>query len=347
MRKFLRIFSIILLVLWMGLIFFFSGQTADNSSETSGQVIEVIAEKFYPDFEQMTEIEKEEFISSLQFTVRKTAHIGIYAVLGFLAFLTFISYVNLHFFARIFWAAAVSCVYAAGDEFHQRFVVGRSCEFRDFLLDTAGILAAIIICSLFVKIISPLRRKTAFAGVTKKSLMNQNYELYQKLDKAYYRNKTLEDRIDEHKAVIEKLETELQQKAVAEELAEEIPETVEEPEADLPEEVDSEPKTDSEVIPTETEKREMKINDELEYAAKVIGICVVEVTKVCNKLTADGQDETKKELVNLALGRNEVLKSEILKIMNMEIEFSQKKDLIERERQETFDYFDSIIAQIS
>ena len=76
MRNFLRVLSVILLISWMGLIFFFSSQTADTSSQTSGQVIEIIAEKVYPDFNQMTETEREELVSSLQFKVRKSAHIG-------------------------------------------------------------------------------------------------------------------------------------------------------------------------------------------------------------------------------------------------------------------------------
>ena len=54
MRLFLRISSVILTVTLMGLIFFFSAQDADLSSATSGQVIEFVAEKVYPDFEYLT-----------------------------------------------------------------------------------------------------------------------------------------------------------------------------------------------------------------------------------------------------------------------------------------------------
>ena len=94
MRLVLRVLSIILLVLWMGLIFFLSGQNAETSSTTSSQVIETLAEKFYPEYNEMTDAEREEFISSLQFTVRKTAHICMFAVLGFFAFLTFVRVMN-------------------------------------------------------------------------------------------------------------------------------------------------------------------------------------------------------------------------------------------------------------
>lgn len=339
MRKFLRILSVILLVLWMGIIFFFSSQTAEESSQTSGAVIEVIAEKFYPDFEQMTEEKQQEIVASFQFVVRKATHIGTFAVLGFLAFLTFISYVNLRFFTRIFWATSISCIYAAGDEFHQRFVVGRSCELRDFLLDTAGILAAVLICSLFVKIIGPLRRKTAFAGVGKKKLININNELYEKLDGSLCRNKQLEDEVSDQKRIIEELKNELQYHVP-------IQPQQETPQENLKEILAENIETESEAEPMETEKREVELSEEIEYAAKVIGLAVVEVTKVCNKLGVSEQNETKKELMNLALGRNEVLKAQILDIVNSDVTFEEKKALMEKEKQQAFDYFDSIIAQM-
>ncbi|MBE6787465.1 MAG: hypothetical protein E7537_03865 [Ruminococcaceae bacterium] len=353
MRSFFRVLSVILLVCWMTFIFFLSNQNADASSQTSGQVIEVLAEKFYPEFEQMTEPQKQEVISSLQFVVRKSAHVGMFAVLGLLSFLTFISYVDLRFFTRTFWAVAVSVLYAATDEYHQRFVGGRSCELRDFLIDTAGILAAVLLCTAFVKIIGPLRRKTAYAGVSKKALKELNYELYEKLDAAEFRNQKLKNKISEHKQTIEKLELQLQlQETVAEpkkpsfeqplieieksqENSEETCEVVEEIE-----------ETEVLEVAKETEITEMKLDDQMNYAAKVIGECVVEVTKVCNKLTVSSNDETQKELVNLALGRCEVSKSEILKIISSDMTFDQKKNLIENERKETFDYFDSIMAQM-
>ena len=342
MRKFLRIFSIILLVLWMGLIFFLSSQTADASSQTSGQVIEVLAEKFYPDFEGMTDSEKEAVVSSLQFAVRKATHIGIFAVLGFLAFLTFISYVNLRFATRIFWATALSCLYAASDEFHQRFVTGRSCELRDFLLDTAGILGAVLICSLFVKIVAPLRRKTAFEGVTKKILISLNNELYEKLNDSFSKTARLEEQISEQSQIIEKLEKQLQwqPKAINEEESETVMADEQIQQVATQQFLEDENSQDDNI------KAEVILPDDTEYAAKVIGECVVEVTRVCNIIATSNQDSTKKELVNLALGRTEVLKSQILRILDTQNSFEEKKDLIENEKQEAYDYLNSITAQI-
>ena len=205
MRSFLRIFSVVLLVSWMGFIFYMSSQPAEVSSQISGGVIEIIAERFYPDFDVLSELQKAEIIESFQFIVRKAAHIAGFAVLGFFAFLSFISYTKLRRFTRVFWAAAVSLAFAASDEFHQRFVPGRSCELRDFLLDSVGVLGAVILCTLFIQIIGPLRRKSAFYGQTK-SFGAFNNELYSKLADAKHDKKLLEHRLAEQEKTIEELE---------------------------------------------------------------------------------------------------------------------------------------------
>ncbi len=328
MRSFFRVFSVVLLILWMCTIFFFSSQTADASSQTSGQLIEVLAEKFYPNFEDLSETQQQEAVESLQFYVRKAAHAAEFAILGFLAFLTFISYVNLRFFTRCFWAFAVSAIYAASDEFHQRFVVGRSCELRDFLIDASAVFVAILLTALFVKIIAPLRRKTAFAGVNKKSLVKLNTELYEQLDNSYFEQTNLKAEISNYKERIESLELELSQQKITEIQTFDC--------------VDE----GQQIMETKIEKEPVQFSDEMQYASSIIGKTVVEVTKLCNQLTKDEQDITRKELVNLALGRTEVLKSEILKILGMEISFEEKKNFIEKEQQQALDYFDSIKAQI-
>ena len=43
----------------------------------------------------------------------------------------------------------------------------------------------------------------------------------------------------------------------------------------------------------------MKLDEKMNYAAKVIGECVVEVTKVCNKITETAQTKTQKENIGI------------------------------------------------
>ena len=116
-------------------------------------------------------------------------------------------------------------------------------------------------------------------------------------------------------------------------------------------EIEEPQKTDETLAVEESLKKqcdEIQLSSEMSSAAAVIGKVVIEATKLCNSIVKTGeQDEMRKELVNLALGRTEILKSEIHKILESQISFEEKKDLIEKERQDAYDYFDSIIAQIS
>lgn len=88
------------------------------------------------------------------------------------------------------------------------------------------------------------------------------------------------------------------------------------------------------------------LTEEMEEGAKVIGKAVIEATKICNLITEKGGEDSK-ELVNLVLGRCEVLKAEILAICCCEVNFEQKLSMMESEQTVALDYFNSILAQIS
>lgn len=83
----------------------------------------------------------------------------------------------------------------------------------------------------------------------------------------------------------------------------------------------------------------------LSYGASVIGKTVVDAAKYCNVLTADGRDDSAKELVNLILGRTEVLKSEILSITSSADSDETKTQRIDAARDAALDYFKSVMAQ--
>ncbi len=332
MRSFLRVSGIILLVAWMGIIFFFSHQTAQDSSEISGSFIEIVAEKLYPDFENLSESEKADVVASFQFTVRKSAHAGAFALLGFFAFLTFVSYTRMRYWLRIFWAAAVSLIYAASDEIHQHFIEGRSCELRDFLIDAAGITLSLLFWFGIVKAIGPWRRKTAF--VPKKAAL----ALETGADALF------ESVVEKHKADIKEpvLLKEDVLETIPSEVHPETEETVPQSQPEITENIMEEiPVTEMKETQKETSA---DLSYDMQYAASAIGKVVVEVSKICDKL-ADSSDPNKKELINLALGRSEVFKSRVLYIVQSEADSELKQKMIEKEKTEAFDYFDSIIAQ--
>ena len=144
-----RIF-LALAVLWMAVIFFYSAKPADASTEDSLAVGLLIGDLFVPDFAEKPEKEQLAFAAMVDHPVRKTAHALEYALLGVL--MTGILYsekikkglkANRLFFV-IPWVLCI--LYAASDEFHQTFVPGRSGQFSDIGLDSAGALIGVLVC---------------------------------------------------------------------------------------------------------------------------------------------------------------------------------------------------------
>lgn len=74
--------------------------------------------------------------NTLDFFLRKTAHITEYFILYILSYKSFN---NNHKLAFIF-----SVLYAASDEFHQKFTPGRGPSVKDVFIDTIGIILGFI-----------------------------------------------------------------------------------------------------------------------------------------------------------------------------------------------------------
>jgi VanZ family protein len=72
--------------------------------------------------------------------LRKLAHFGEYAVLGLLL---------VRALGRELLAVAAGVAYAATDELHQHFVRGRHAAFRDVAIDSAGVLAGLLLARRF------------------------------------------------------------------------------------------------------------------------------------------------------------------------------------------------------
>ena len=146
-----KIISIILLVLWMSLIFYFSHQPSYTSDKTSNGVIDKLinivekVSKYEFNEEELNIINK-----SLVYPVRKSAHFIIYLILGILFYNLIRLYMNKNF--KILIISILMCViYACSDEIHQLFIFGRSGELRDVLIDFIGSLLGVMMAYKFYK----------------------------------------------------------------------------------------------------------------------------------------------------------------------------------------------------
>ena len=166
MKNFIRVTLLILLIAWMLLIFSLSAETATESADKSGGFSYKIAAFFMPEFEEMSEAEQLEILEKMSFPIRKAAHFSIFAVLSCLAFLNVNFFDKLSDIQKYLSALGIAAIYAASDEFHQKFVEGRSCEFRDWLIDCAGAIAGLLFCYVIAEFI----RKRSALKCGKKSL---------------------------------------------------------------------------------------------------------------------------------------------------------------------------------
>jgi VanZ family protein len=135
-----KYFFICISILIMIIIFKFSSEDAGESSRRSGIVLEFIKSL-------SSKYLKEDLLS---YAVRKSAHFTIYFLLGSSLQLSFND--NARSIPNKFIVLAIVFLYACSDELHQSFIPGRSSEFGDVLIDSAGGLASIFIGDILRKI---------------------------------------------------------------------------------------------------------------------------------------------------------------------------------------------------
>ncbi|MCM1114805.1 MAG: VanZ family protein [Clostridium sp.] len=132
-----------LTVICMGVIFWLSSRTSTESAEQSGALLQWLIDHFGNN-------------GFTDFIVRKLAH--------------FLEFTGLCFLFNIAWyytkgkaspVLSVICTsaYAATDEFHQLFVSGRSCELRDWAIDSCGAVAGAIGTMLVFYVVSLIIKK--------------------------------------------------------------------------------------------------------------------------------------------------------------------------------------------
>lgn len=122
----------------MIIIFMFSSQNSEDSSELSGGFIRTIIDAL-PFFWHTDAARKAEIVKSIHNLVRKTAHFSIYAALGFCSAGSIVRYPPQKKKIIVYLCASALCMaYAVTDELHQSLSPGRSCELRDVIIDACG-----------------------------------------------------------------------------------------------------------------------------------------------------------------------------------------------------------------
>lgn len=131
----------------MAMIFYFSSQTAEASTSTSGGFVDKIMGVICVFFSDLSAEAYQNAENIVTFIVRKSAHFIEFAFLGF--FMTL--HINTYVKKRFWLISGVLCVlYAVSDEFHQNFVSDRAPKFFDVCVDSLGSFCAIAVACLAV-----------------------------------------------------------------------------------------------------------------------------------------------------------------------------------------------------
>lgn len=144
-----RLIFLILTLLWMLLIFWFSSRDGNTSTGDSDAAGSTILKIFIKGFDNIDPVERAKRLELLTYPIRKISHGGEYAILSSLLMGVFIGLKN-RIGLEAFFSWILASIYAASDEIHQLFVPGRSGQVIDVLIDSAGAFIGVLIISLII-----------------------------------------------------------------------------------------------------------------------------------------------------------------------------------------------------
>lgn len=139
-KKLQKFLAWLALLVWMGVIFYFSHQSGDASMQLSDGILDSFKSLFQNFLDYHT----------LSYIVRKIAHFTEYFILGLLIYHLVKQY-RVISKTEIIWMILFCVIYAMSDEFHQVFIGGRSPKFFDVIIDSLGSSLSILILQLLQK----------------------------------------------------------------------------------------------------------------------------------------------------------------------------------------------------
>ena len=164
LRTILKPLSFLPALIMMYIIFSFSAQEGDVSSQLSYQAsVKIVETADYIFNADLDYYQIDEWANKIDFITRKLAHMTEYFALAIAVSFPLYVY-GMHGILLMLFAGLICVGFACGDEYHQSFVAGRSPSARDICIDSVGVFLGIIV----VRIIGWTGRKTIFRPKKKK-----------------------------------------------------------------------------------------------------------------------------------------------------------------------------------
>lgn len=133
-----------LVILWCIFIFTMSTDVG-SSSNTSSFLQEFLSQTNFLNFNLWTLEDQNLVLTSINFFIRKGAHIGEYFILAILL-VSLIKEYHVQKGKIIFLSLMISFLYASFDELHQMFLLSRTGTFKDVFYDFVGSILGTLIC---------------------------------------------------------------------------------------------------------------------------------------------------------------------------------------------------------
>lgn len=147
-KRIVLIIMVVIAVLWGVIIYKLSDMNTINSNSRSTDIITIFLEKGLELTNDLgitnshpNESKIEHASTLLNSPVRKLMHASVYFVLAFIIII-FVNmlFKNNKYLLSLFITIVLCFVFAMTDEYHQTLVVGRTGQFLDVIIDTAGAL---------------------------------------------------------------------------------------------------------------------------------------------------------------------------------------------------------------
>ena len=136
-------------IFFMCSIFLFSSQDNAQTNTLSKKFTEKIAATVFSGYSAMSEDMKTTVVSEMNLFIRKTAHFSLYFFMSMVIYLFFAVLRRKYLFAGII-SILICFMYASLDEFHQKFVPGRTPLVKDVMIDTSGAILGSIMCFMII-----------------------------------------------------------------------------------------------------------------------------------------------------------------------------------------------------
>lgn len=156
-----KIIWILIAILWMAVIFYFSSQDGTRSASMSGRYTNFIIQVFVRGYSDFDLEKQKEIYTFISYILRKVAHFTEYSILALFLLLATYTFTNkrLYLFGIPF---CLSFLYALSDEYHQSFISERIPQAKDIIVDSCGALAMLLIIGIIFNIRTIVRNSKKY-----------------------------------------------------------------------------------------------------------------------------------------------------------------------------------------